>query len=326
MPTKISSTSLKALIAQSGKRQAEIAEKAKIDPRHLTRLLKDDRTVRDTTVVRLAKALEVESGVLTGVLPLPDGLGDGPTVQPRVEHRQRISRASRNAYELISLRYGIEVRALTELAPLCFAVIAEMSLADRRARLAELRAAYDARASMRGDLGYLPYRATHDPVAEGIMRTEEGSVSSRDVFGWDYHDALADDDQGVAEWWECLEVTPLEVWLRDKAAALKLDCAVHGVTYNDSTFSLEHDLALQIAEGDEALRDTILKGSVLLNGMPGLKRDFFWTMLTLPPAEARLAWLRQQIDAQPTAHDQRPPPTDESDTPHIPFGNEEPGR
>lgn len=141
-------------------------------------------TTREDTVNRLAEALDVEPGVLTGELDLPDA-DEAPFAEPglrRVRIGAQITPKARLSYDLIKRRYDVNATDVIYIAPLLFTLLAEASLAWRRERLVEAREASRQLGQIggywRGGLG----TGLDDAVYNGITREEE-SISSADLFG-----------------------------------------------------------------------------------------------------------------------------------------------
>ena len=99
------------------------------------------------TVERLAKALDVEPGVLTGALPMPDS-GEAPaSVAPRVQIGAELAPKARLAYDLVKRRYGVSATEIINMAPFF------SRCSPREPRLA-------ARQARRCDRGVSPSRRT----------------------------------------------------------------------------------------------------------------------------------------------------------------------
>ena len=140
------------------------------------------KTTRDDTVIRLANALDVGPGVLTGELDMPDA-DEAQVAEPdSVRIGAEIEPKVRLAYDLIKRRYGVNTTDLINMAPLFFALLAEGSLARRREELKEAREASPQLDQIdeywRGGLG----TGFYDAVYHGIEREEE-SIRTTDLFG-----------------------------------------------------------------------------------------------------------------------------------------------
>ncbi len=131
------------------------------------------RKTREDTVNELAKALDVEPGVLTGELPLPEP-DEAPASEPDpVRIGAQIAPKVRLAYDLIKRRYGVNATDVITMAPLFFALLAEGSLTWRREK------------SQLADDGFdllLKSGIAHD-VLDEPFRNEDESIDKADIFG-----------------------------------------------------------------------------------------------------------------------------------------------
>ena len=151
---------------------------------------------RGNTLNRLARALQVEPGVLTGDLPLPDS-GNAPAPEPRrVQISAEIAPKARLAYDLVKRRYGVSTTEIINMAPLFFALLAEGSLARRRKVREEAGEAIRRLDQMSDEVGHwILLGAT--TVALNAYMLEEESIARADLFGEhlfsDAHDTFADE-------------------------------------------------------------------------------------------------------------------------------------
>ena len=142
----------------------------------------DNTTPRGNTVERLAKALQVEPGVLTGELPLPDS-GKAPATEPqRVQIGAEIAPKARLAYDLVKRRYGVSATEIINMAPLFFTLLAEGSLAKRRDKLVEAREAISRLDQMEDEVGHRLFGGA-TTVALNADMLEEASIRRADLFG-----------------------------------------------------------------------------------------------------------------------------------------------
>ena len=139
-------------------------------------------TPNQTTVERLAKALQVDPGVLTGEMPLPQA-GNAPTPEPRrVQIGAEIAPKARLGYDLIKRRYGVSATEVINVAPLFFTLLAECSLSLRREKLEEAREAIDRLDQMRAEVGHSIFGIATN-VALNADTVEEESIARVDIFG-----------------------------------------------------------------------------------------------------------------------------------------------
>ena len=175
---------------REGKRltRTRLAAIAKLSERQLRRIEDSDAptaSVRDNTLMKLAKALEVEPSVLTGESPAPK-VTPRPASAERSPIRAMIEPKARLGYTLLKQRYGVNATDLINMAPLFFTLLVEGSLAWRRG---QLEAAEEAmwRASALGN-GHLACMNAVHHAEEGLSR-ERQSIEALDLFG----EKIADD-------------------------------------------------------------------------------------------------------------------------------------
>ena len=171
---------------REGKRltRNELAAKSTISVRTIARLESETATAttpQERTVNKIAKALGVEPGVLTGELPLPDATGH---LRPEGGQRRQVSAQLQpeviSAYALIKWRYGLGLPTLVNAAPLLFVLLAESSFVWRREKAEEAREAANL---LRGlGLGNQNFWIAAGK-AENAAVAEEDSISPRDPFG-----------------------------------------------------------------------------------------------------------------------------------------------
>ena len=165
--------------------RARLKDLSKVSVRTIQRLenaAQDNTTPRGNTVERLAKALQVEPGVLTGELPLPDS-GKAPTAEPqRVQIGAEIAPKARLAYDLVKRRYGMSATEIINMAPLFFTLLAEGSLAKRRDKLAEAHEAISRLDQMEDEVGHRLFSGA-TTVALNADMLEEESINKADLFG-----------------------------------------------------------------------------------------------------------------------------------------------
>ena len=172
------------------------------------------RKTREDTVNELAKALDVEPGVLTGELPLPEA-HEAPDSEPDpVRIGAQIAPKVRLAYDLIKRRYGVNATDVITMAPLFFALLAEGSLTWRREALQETLAAI----SRLEDLGRHFVQAV--VVAEMATNPEGDSIDKADIFGEHLLSDEAIEDTGGHEPFNSLEDNPFAGYLRRLASDL----------------------------------------------------------------------------------------------------------
>ena len=183
---KIDPNRLLNLRRKQGLTRPQLAERSgrpKITVRTIQRLENEpekSQKTRKDTLNRLAKALGVKPGVLTGELPLPES-GKAPAYDTeRVQIGAQVAPKVRLAYDLIKRRYGVSATEIINMAPLFFALIAEGSLAWRREKLKEAYEAIDHLEQV--ELGHGVFTDTLT-VADMAIAEEEESIAKNDLFG-----------------------------------------------------------------------------------------------------------------------------------------------
>ncbi len=275
---------LRELRRRQGLRLHTLAERAGISKDSVWRIENGMQPGnREDTQRRLARALGVEPGMLTGERPLPEVVE-----APRGRWTVEISQAARNAAVLAARRYRVSEPLIVELAPLLFVLAAEESLGRRRALLAELETAL-AKATEAGE--QMPHLAgigeASEPVHAAVV-AEEKSVSARDVFAQDLDpDTIAALGDGGGD---LGTDNPFAVFLAENARRASIGApnlaAVTRLTPSGVTALLCGGEALEAAGGDAALAQAVLDGRIALAEMPrALWQD----------QAARLEWLQSQL-------------------------------
>ena len=175
---------LKELRKHGGLSRAKLAAKSNVSRRQITRFETNAIAAsgaRDSTVNDLAKALDVEPGVLTGEMPMPASnrsLDDERGVPRQVS--ALLQPEASLACALIKRRYGISRTTLFNAAPLMFVLLAEGSFVWRREKLEEIGEVADRLCGLgAGHLAFAQYAFRAQQGAGG----EEESIQKRDLFG-----------------------------------------------------------------------------------------------------------------------------------------------
>lgn len=276
---------LRELRRRQGLRLHTLAERAGISKDSVWRIENGMQPGnREETQRRLARALGVDPGVLTGERPLPEVVE-----APRGRWTVELSQAARNAAVLAARRYRVPEALIVELAPLLFVLAAEESLGRRRAVLADLETALAKAAEAGEDMPHLAGIGEAAEPVRAAVAAEERSVSERDLFAQDVDadtlTALGDGggDPGVDN--------PLAIFLAERARRASIGAphlaSVTRVTPSGATVALCGSEALEAAMGDTALAEAILDGRIPLADMPRAS----WQ-----DGAARLEWLRAQLE------------------------------
>ena len=177
---RIDADRLKSLRKGRDLTRPELAKQSGVAARTVQRLENEPehcQKTREDTVNRLAKALGVEGGVLTGELPLPEPGGAPAPTPGRVQIGAQVSPKARLAYDLVRRRYGVSATEIINMAPLFFALLAEGSLARRRKEVEE---GSDQLQQINSGHGVFIDALT---VADMAIAEEEESISKADLFG-----------------------------------------------------------------------------------------------------------------------------------------------
>ena len=122
---KIDPERLHNLRQKKGLSRPQLSKKAGIAEKTIQRIEKEPQPSQQKTLNRLAKALGVEPGVLTGELPLPESDKASAPDPERVQVGAQVAPKVRLAYDLIKRRYGVSTTEIINMAPLFFALLAE---------------------------------------------------------------------------------------------------------------------------------------------------------------------------------------------------------
>ena len=278
--------------------RVQLADKARLSQRQIARLESEvlpRSTARDRTVNNLAKALDVEPGVLTGEMSmptanerLPDQLGPSRQVSAWVQPEVGL------AYALIKRRYGVNLTTLVNAAPLMFVLLAENSFVWRREKLKEVEEATERLDSS----GSRHLRHTY----VGAGRANEGtyverrSIEMRDLFGEDIFKDLL--EQG----YEADSTNPFAEFLCDIAARIDDQDIVQvdangwiqdrGALKNFPEFTVCNGDLDRFTGGSERLNLALRIGYVRVDHIPE-------ELLTDDAAERRRQWLEHQLEELP---------------------------
>ncbi len=168
IPMQINPETLKKLRNKRGFSQQTLADASGVAKKTIARMESGKGEPRGETVKLIAKALRVEADVLSKE-PDSDEVR-GAELQQNAARRvpAHLDAGTVLAYDLVCERYGVEWRLILEGAPIFFTLLAEMSLADRRRRVGDMKAIIPE---------HLFLKSQEDPVV-----IEEDSIARRDVF------------------------------------------------------------------------------------------------------------------------------------------------
>lgn len=251
-------------------------------------------TTREDTVLRLAKALDVEPGVLTGEVDLPDAEKALVAEPYSVRIGAQIAPKVRLAYDLIKRRYDVNVTDIINMAPLLFALLAEGSLAWRREKLKEAKDAsgqlYQIGGYWQGGLG----TGLDGAVNLGIEREEE-SIQKADLFG---ERLLDDPDSSLVDrnFFDLSVENPFADYLRKLAKELTdpgivaVDVGTLNITsdFRYPYFDICNDELDRIANNSEVARSSLETGYARLSEIPG-------KLNAQDANEERQKWLEERL-------------------------------
>ena len=251
-------------------------------------------TPNRTTVERLAKALQVDPGVLTGEMPLPQA-GNAPAPEPRrVQIGAEIAPKARLGYDLIKRRYGVSATEIINIAPLLFTLLAERSLVRRREKLEEAREAIGRLDQMGDEVGHSIFGVA-TTVALNADTLEEESIAKADIFG--EHLLAPGDGLSVPdEPFDPATSNPFADYLRHMADDLgrcgvvdtKADLS-YGSTYGKfPDYDICPDELDELANGSTDARRALETGFARLSDIP-------MELTGEDAGEARAAWLKERL-------------------------------
>lgn len=168
---------------------ATLARKSGINDRTIRRILKgESETNNQHTTTYLAKAL----GVTPEDLAQPPSLADLRQEQEKNAYFYRmafqVTGSERLNFDLVQHRYGVSALDMLKAAPALYALVAEMSLAKRRADLETARAALPpVPEHLKAAATVATYRLAD------VLNAEEASIARADLFGRYLDKALSED-------------------------------------------------------------------------------------------------------------------------------------
>ena len=284
---KIDSKRLRTLRERKRFTRPQLAERSGITERTIQRLENEphlSQKSREDTLNRLAKALSIKPGVLTGELSLPES-NDMPANNP-----ERV----RLAYDLIKRRYGVSKTEIINMAPLFFALLAEGSLARRREKLEEAEEAIKRLNQIETVHRMFAVVADYGDEAYG---KEEYSIARADIFG----DYLSKDSGGtidvlVDEPFDPDEDNPFAHYLQQLANELDIPSVVDvdgGDLNMASNYKFPHyDICREeldhITNGSPIARICLETGYVRISEIPK-------ELMAEDACEERAKWLEEKL-------------------------------
>ena len=183
MANTINSEVLKAWRQKRGWTQKQLADRLKCSSDQVSRWERGkSQNVRSHLRKALTKTFGVEWEELT---KFPKESGKTTDNIFNVQLNVRVRHWERTALQLVSDYYRIPIANIVGLSPLLFLIVAEKSLAHRRAAVSEITSMQDKAETegiriaphLKSDLG-----ASHI-VADSVIYSEKTSIEKRDLFG-----------------------------------------------------------------------------------------------------------------------------------------------
>ena len=177
---KIVPETLRRLRKESGLSQQGLADRARVDKKTVARIEGGKGgEARQGTALDIARALGVEPRVLAAQ-PASEAMEDRELQRHGyVGAKVHFRGGTVLAYDLVRDRYGVDMWEVIDAAPFLFALLAEMSLADRRRRLEEMVAAWETYQTTVPE--HIGFAAVGD-CNEGML-AEKDSIAERDLSG-----------------------------------------------------------------------------------------------------------------------------------------------
>lgn len=267
---KIDSDRLRTIRKRKKLSRPDLERVSGINVRTIQRLENEpekSKTTREDTVMRLAEALDVKPGVLTGELDLPDA-DEATIAEPDpVRIGAQIPPKIRLAYDLIKRRYGVNATDVITMAPLFFALLAEGSLAHRREELDVAKNHWAQIKSSHGVFG------AAEAVAAMNAGAEEESIDKNDIFG---EHLLSDNDGMTDVAFDPSEDNPFARYLWKLATVLEIPGVIHlvggklsfGSPAEFPDYDIWNDEVERITNGSTDARRALETGFARLSEIP----------------------------------------------------------
>jgi transcriptional regulator with XRE-family HTH domain len=282
----INPSKLKALRKARNWTQQRLHEESDVDVQTISRIESGKVTRPNShTVDRLATALDVTPLELsTADLRLPEANVPSAEQQAISQFNVRLGNAKRNAFTLVSERYGVPYARIVELAPMFFVWAAEESLKRRSQALNGIIEGLEA--CQKG------YSALPHMESDGESRIDESvneelsSISHRDIFA-QRSKYRHPEDVGYFD-----ERTPFVKFLKTIAEQTE---GISAFEWIGSDYTPDYRIAdweaLERAGGDQEVADAIVAGKIALHEIPRELRG-------KKAASAQAAWMRSELDRQ----------------------------
>ena len=270
---------LRHLMTSKGFNNTTLAAESGVSAKTISRALKGEDTGANTGT-RLAKAL----GVTPEELALPPASDEQDPNAYFYRHAFTLSGSERLNFDLVSHRYGVPQADILKAAPALFALVAEMSLAKRRADLEVARAALPpVPAHLKNAATVATYRL------ENVLYAEDASISRADIFGRDLYKALSEDFDI-----EPAHRDPFHTFFRDAAEAANADAFSHPLDPNDLPHRIFPADLDTLTGNDRAAALALERGRVRIQAIPA-------DLLAQDRSADRIAWLASHLTEEDRA-------------------------
>ena len=277
--------------------RAHLARLSKVSVRTIQRLenpAQGNTTPHWSTLERLAKALQVDPGVLTGEMQLPDSGNAPASTSRRIQVSAEIAPKARLAYDLVKRRYGVSTTEIINMAPLYFALLAEGSLARRHEKLEGAREGIGRLDRMEDEVGHRIFSGA-TTVALNADMLEVDSIEKADLFG----EHLFSDTSGtfVDEPFDPSTDNPFASYLRKLASDLgrpgvvdvERDALSYGAPWSRfPDYDLCNDEVAGMTNGSADARRALETGHVRLSEVPE-------ELMGEAVGEERAAWFEERL-------------------------------
>jgi len=294
---------LKQIRRMRGLTQDELAKKARLNKQTIYRLEKAKKPLRKANLDRLAEALAIEPGVLTGEMQIPADIALPQTPEDSTAYQLnvRVDGKIRNAFSLAALHYKVPLRRIVELAPLLFVLAAEGSLRHRRDRLAALEATLERAADQWLQIPHLPSSAAEPDEHREIVNAEKKSIAARDLFAvFEFGKELKDRDDLYEH--DSDKENPFAIYLRELAEeSEEVVIEAIGSSSYDTDYSVCWSEAVDFADGDQELAIAIDFGLLPIHEVlrefqiPDHLRGMEWTP---EGVQRRIEWMRRAVEPE----------------------------
>ena len=185
---------LEVLLQRRGLNQRELADKMGVSVKTISRI-KSGKPPNPSTLEGVVRVLNTTREELAA--PPSDQTSASEALKAAGYRRLSTHISGRRAvqYALVEARYGVSAKALIEMAPLLVTLLAEMSLADRRAGLRALRDARNNLVTVAPSHLHGVWRADLD--LDDALESEEASIDAADIRGAEIEDGQAVDDRDL---------------------------------------------------------------------------------------------------------------------------------